>query len=105
MAIHLDNADDPDMDLGSYFPSGNKVAILITTRNTELSMLATVRSLEIGRLSLRDTSKLRLKASKNADRGIEKSINLAVKIVRLPLARNCTSSFSSLAGKKMTRIR
>lgn len=68
------------MDLGSHFPGGNKGTILITTRNPELSELATVGSLEIGRLKLEDASKLLLKASKDADPGNEESIGLANKI-------------------------
>ena len=76
----LDNADDPDMDMGSHFPGGNKGTILITTRKPELSELATVGSLEIGRLKLEDASKLLLKASKAADPGNVKSTGLANKI-------------------------
>ena len=69
------------MDLGSHFPGGNKGTILIPTRNPELSELATVGSLEIGRLELEDATKLLLKASKDAHPDNEKSIDLANKIV------------------------
>lgn len=69
------------MDLGSHFPSGSKGTILITTRNPDLRRLATVGSLEIGRLKLKDASKLLLKASKDADPGNKTSLDLANKIV------------------------
>lgn len=38
----LDNADDPDMDVSKYFPSGDCGHILITTRNPEVIEHATI---------------------------------------------------------------
>ena len=68
------------MDLRSHFSGGNKGTILITTRNPELSMLSTVGSLEIGRLSLMDASTLLLRVSRDAHPDSERSKDLADKI-------------------------
>jgi GTPase SAR1 family protein len=38
----IDNADDPEMDISKYFPAGGKGHILITTRNPEAVIHATI---------------------------------------------------------------
>lgn len=42
----LDNADDPHRDYQAYFPSGNRGAILMTSRNSHCGVLATTSGRE-----------------------------------------------------------
>lgn len=46
-ALILDNADDPSLDISSYFPIGNRGIVLITTRNPDCQIDATVGSYEL----------------------------------------------------------
>ena len=46
-ALILDNADDPRLDISPYFPVGNRGIILITTRNPDCQIHATVGSYEL----------------------------------------------------------
>lgn len=57
----IDNADDPLMDICKFFPTGDRGAILVTTRNPECRIHATVGSSEFGEMSVLDASRLFLR--------------------------------------------
>lgn len=57
----IDNADDPEIDVSTYFPSGNSGIILVTTRNPEYRHYAPKGHLEIDKLQSRDAINLLLK--------------------------------------------
>ena len=59
----LDNADDPGLDLSAYFPVGNRGVILITSRNPECKVHATVGSYELGAMSEDEAVTLILKTA------------------------------------------
>ena len=44
----IDNADDPSIDVSESFPTGNRGSILLTSRNPECKLHATVGSCELG---------------------------------------------------------
>ena len=59
----MDNADDRDIDYATYFPSGHKGSILITTRNQDCSSHSTVGQETLDNLDPEDATTLLLKAS------------------------------------------
>ncbi|OCL03456.1 TPR-like protein, partial [Glonium stellatum] len=59
----LDNGDRPELDYSNYFPSGNRGAILITTRLRECLTHQTVGYAEFEKLDFDDAVELLLKAS------------------------------------------
>ncbi len=59
----LDNADDPCLDISRYFPAGNRGVILITTRNPECKVHATVGSWELGAMTTDEAITLILKTA------------------------------------------
>ena len=59
----IDNADDPYLDISSYFPAGNRGTILLTTRNPECSIHATVGSFRSEKLLVDDAVELLLKVA------------------------------------------
>ena len=59
----LDNADDPEKDISEYFPSGNRGTVLITTRNPECQIHATVGSTTLGRMAVDEAMDLLLKSA------------------------------------------
>lgn len=59
----IDNADDPSIDASKFFPVGNKGSILITTRNPDCRIHATVGSYEFGEMDLEEAVTLFLRAS------------------------------------------
>ncbi|KAL2043537.1 hypothetical protein N7G274_003844 [Stereocaulon virgatum] len=62
-ALIVDNADDPRLDLSPYFPVGNRGIILITSRNPESTVHATVGSYELGAMSMDEAVTLMLKTA------------------------------------------
>ncbi|KAK2749871.1 hypothetical protein FQN57_005287 [Myotisia sp. PD_48] len=77
----LDNADDINTDYSLYFPSGNRGAIIITSRNPECSSLNTVGSESLGILDQGECLDLFLQAAKiqrpvENEKGILQIINL-----------------------------
>jgi hypothetical protein len=48
----IDNADDPSMDVSEFFPTRNRGSILLTTRNPDCKIHATVGSCELGKMYL-----------------------------------------------------
>lgn len=56
----MDNADDPSIALSKYFPTGGKGSILITSRNPQLAVYATVGSTRIDTLSPEEATDLLL---------------------------------------------
>ena len=60
----LDNADDPDTDYECYFPSGNRGAILLTSRVPEFSVYNTVGYEQLESLSSTECLTLLLGAAK-----------------------------------------
>ena len=61
--VILDNADDPWLDVSRYFPAGNRGIILITTRNPECKVHATVGSWELGAMTTDEAITLILKTA------------------------------------------
>ncbi|RYP18627.1 hypothetical protein DL765_003834 [Monosporascus sp. GIB2] len=56
----LDNADDPDVDYQQYYPSSTRGTVLITSRNPECRIHATVGYEELGSLDKGDCLRLLL---------------------------------------------
>lgn len=59
----IDNADDPSTDISKFFPTGDRGAILITTRNPECRIHATVGSSELGEMSIIDAKEVFLRTA------------------------------------------
>ena len=59
----MDNADDRYIDYATYFPSGHKGSILMTTRNQDCSKHSTVGQETLDNLDPEDATTLLLKAS------------------------------------------
>ncbi|KAL6714664.1 hypothetical protein ACLMJK_008089 [Lecanora helva] len=62
-ALILDNADDPRLDLSKFLPVGNRGVILITSRNPECMVYATVGSYELGAMNVDEAVTLMLKTA------------------------------------------
>ena len=62
-ALILDNADDPRLDISSYFPVGNRGIILITSRNPDCKFHATAGSYELGAMATDEAVTLMLKTA------------------------------------------
>lgn len=77
----FDNADDPKLDIARFFPSGDRGAILITTRNPECRVHATVGSSKLDRMASNDAITLLLRASFVTDPENETARNSAKHIV------------------------
>ena len=83
-ALILDNADDPHLDISPYFPVGNRGIVLITTRNPECQIHATVGSYELGAMEPDEAVTLILKTtevSDQLDKSIRKSAGRVVTIL------------------------
>ena len=78
----IDNADNPDMDISTIFPVGNRGSILVTTRNPHCTIHATVGSHELGEMGLEDGVKLFLRAA-NVEETSSELIQDARAIVKL----------------------
>ena len=59
----IDNADDPSLDILPYFPPSCRGTIIITTRNPDCKIHATVGSRNIGAMDREEAISLLLKAS------------------------------------------
>ena len=59
----FDNADDPSLDVSQYFPTGGRGSILVTTRNPECKIHATVGSSEFHQMELEDAVTLLLRSA------------------------------------------
>ena len=59
----LDNADDPRLDISQYFPVGNRGVILITTRNQNCGIYATVWKYFLGAMTTDEAITLILKTA------------------------------------------
>ena len=59
----IDNADDPSLDVSQYLPTGCRGSVVITTRNRDCSVHATVGSCEIGQMGREEAISLLLRAS------------------------------------------
>lgn len=80
-ALILDNADDPRLDISPYFPVGNRGIVLITTRNPNCQIYATVGSYELGAMEPDEAVTLILKTteiSDQSDKSIRKSAERVV---------------------------
>jgi tetratricopeptide (TPR) repeat protein len=62
----FDNADDPNVDLVSFFPKSYKGIILITSRLRDLGALATLNHLELGPMSQEEAIETLIKASRRS---------------------------------------
>ncbi|KAL8797994.1 MAG: hypothetical protein Q9200_007836, partial [Gallowayella weberi] len=66
-ALILDNADDPRLDISSYFPVGNRGVVLITTRNPDCKLYSTVGSYELGAMGTDEAVTLLLRTAGTDD--------------------------------------
>lgn len=85
----IDNADDPSMDLTDYFPSGDRGAILITTRNPTFGIHGGEHSRKIDGMDVEEAATLLLKsAAKNLDDELSRTVAelIAERLGCLPLA-------------------
>lgn len=57
----FDNADDPQVDIAKFFPTGDRGAIIVTTRNPECRVHATVGSSKLDRMALDEAITLLLR--------------------------------------------
>jgi tetratricopeptide (TPR) repeat protein len=67
----IDNADDPYLDIGQFFPPGNNGTILITTRNPGFTEHSTAGSISVEQMSKIDAEMLLTRIS-----GLENKLNL-----------------------------
>jgi tetratricopeptide (TPR) repeat protein len=63
----IDNADDPEMDVSQYFPSGGRGHILITTRNPNNVVHSTIGDINFREMEQEDAITLLLKAANQPD--------------------------------------
>lgn len=60
----LDNADDPNFDYSTYFPSGDRGSIIISSRNAQCtSSYSTIGFIHVDELSMEDSTTLLFKAA------------------------------------------
>ena len=78
----FDNADDPQLDIARFFPTGGRGAVLITTRNPECKIHATMGSSKLDQMALNEAVTLLLKASSVTSTEDEASRKLAEHIVQ-----------------------
>jgi hypothetical protein len=84
-ALILDNADDPRLDISPYFPVGNRGVVLITTRNPECKVHATVGSYELDAMATGEAVTLLLKTAGTNDvsnRSMRTAADAVVRILR-----------------------
>lgn len=77
----FDNADDPQLDIARFFPAGERGTILVTTRNPECKIHATMGSSKLDQMALDEAITLLLTASLVTNPEDEKSRNSAKHIV------------------------
>lgn len=77
----FDNADDPQLDIARFFPAGERGTILVTTRNPECKIHATMGSSELDQMALDEAITLLLRASLVTNPEDETSRNSAKHIV------------------------
>jgi len=63
----IDNADNPQLDVLRYFPTGDRGTILLTTRNPDCKVHATSGSFEIREMELEDAITLLLRTTEAED--------------------------------------
>ncbi|GAM33837.1 hypothetical protein TCE0_013r01029 [Talaromyces pinophilus] len=78
----LDNADDPRFDYTAYIPSGNRGAVIMTSRNPECKVYNTVGFEELGGLDEKDCKALLLMAAKIPMQSWPKSDKAAKDIIK-----------------------
>ncbi|MCJ1237731.1 hypothetical protein MMC14_005718 [Varicellaria rhodocarpa] len=79
----IDNADNPSQDVSQYFPTGNRGAVIITTRNPGCEIHATVGSYDFGRMELEDAITLLLRAAGREDVSDEAPRRMAKPAVKI----------------------
>lgn len=79
----FDNADDPQLDIARFFPTGGRGVVLITTRNPECKIHATMGSSKLDQMALNEAVTLLLKASSVTSPEDEASRKLAKHIVQI----------------------
>lgn len=77
----FDNADDPQLDIARFFPAGERGTILVTTRNPECKIHATMGSSKLDQMALDEAITLLLRASFVTNPEDETSRNSAKHIV------------------------
>ena len=80
----FDNDDDPRLDISSSFPAGNRGVVLITTRNTDSKIYATVGSYKLGAMAVDGAVTLILRTTGTDDLS-DRSMREAAKPVVLML--------------------
>ena len=78
----IDNADDPSIDYSRFFPAGERGHILVTSRNSDCKIHATVGSYEFRDMDEDDAITLLLKAAQNSGIDDKNVRNVARPIVK-----------------------
>jgi hypothetical protein len=78
----IDNADDPSIDVSEFFPIGNRGSILLTTRNPDCKIHATVGSCELGEMDLDEAVTLFLRAGGAEDTATEAARKKAIPVAK-----------------------
>jgi hypothetical protein len=78
----IDNADDPSIDISRFFPNGDRCTILVTTRNHECKIHATVGSIEFGAMGVEEATTLLHRATDLEDTPDKEFRSLAKPIVQ-----------------------
>src|SRR5438045_1684007 len=79
----IDNADDPSMDVSKFFPAGNRGSILVTTRNPDCRIHATVGAYEFGEMDPEEAVTLFLRAAGVEDTAVEVVRKEAVEVAKI----------------------
>lgn len=86
----IDNADDPNVDYARFFPAGDRGHILVTSRNPDCRIHATIGSYEFKEMDPEDAITLLLKAAEIKDvtdrENRERARPMANALGHLPLA-------------------
>ncbi|KAL3420952.1 Kinesin light chain 5 [Phlyctema vagabunda] len=69
--VILDNCDDPETDYSKYFPTGNRGALLMTTRVPDCKEYATVGSRRFQKLGKAESISLLLRACHNSEDSVQ----------------------------------
>ena len=78
----IDNADDPTVDYSRFFPAGERGHILVTSRNSDCKIHATIGYYEFGDMDEEDAITLLLKAAQHGGVNDKKVRDIARPVVK-----------------------
>ena len=80
----IDNADDPSIEYSRYFPAGERGHILVTSRNSDCKIYATIGSYEFRDMDKDDAVTLLLKAALHSEIDDKDVREVARPLVKIP---------------------